>query len=748
MSIAAAAPDGRPKRHFSYIKNFILTTFFGDSLTPKTQIPILEPEFEYELYRIPGFNDILIKTLKCKSDELTIVNNSGEEIEIKPFESYIGTKSIKETDGAFRNVYTLLSTGILNQPQSDILQVMVPIINGMHYEAGENIKPFRVHPKRIQPVIINEGEIKQFPRQRNINGYNSLKRPFETIYLSPPLKKRLPLKSYQERQTDEQNIMSKPNLPKLFKQMPHKVFPFQTHLYRTPKGEHQENVYKVKQYISLESEHFRNNLGQKLVPLDSVASRSMHLKKPVYIGVTTKDKYDEITLDDNNISKSIGTTPTPHDFLINADPITEYNYSKTSIPKLSSTGKINNNIYNAPEDKITPSTNHKHSDKLGIVKENDEISSQSPFDINNVILPPLKTTAKELNIKISDEIIPENKSNGSNVVKTSDDLPKSETLSQYIYDHIDHNKSHSDSRLEEKDNLHTELSTDTSLLKNTSVLSTVDKTSINVHNLKLSGEKLRDNSNTSVNKYSSLYSQLDNASKINDVHVIVVKSNDSVINVVESNDRQANNVHTNNSNSDKNIIIHVNLVKANDTVGEVPIDAHLSQLLDEQISYNNSNKSNRIFEPENQVKTNVHTNSPLPREESSISPILDKDPNVKSPDNNQNMFNLDLDGNDVKTNAISNTPISAYNDYGQPITNSPPVNYTLEQIGDIKKTSTSESATITSSTELPHGSETGRISLKNSPIVETDDSANEEGDKESQNFSESFTKGRGDIPYQ
>lgn len=748
MSIAAAAPYGRHNRHFSYIKNFILSNFYGDNLTPTTQTPILEPEFEYELYKIPGSNDILIKTLKCKPNEFTIVDNSGEEIEIKPFESFIGTKSLRETDEAFRNVYKLLATRILNEPKISIFQTMVPIINGLHYEAGDHTKPFRVHPNKMQSVIRNEGEVKEYTVERNINEYiNNLKRLFETV-LKNLLNKRFPVNSYQERIDEQINV---------------RKLPLPTNSYSIPKGENHMN--NVDQYVPLQSENFKTSFDRRLVPQDSVTFPSMHFKKPVYIGAVVKDKHDKLTLKDKKTQKFIGNTPNPQDLLINDDSTTEDNHSKTNNSKATM-------------------VNHKFSSNFGIVKENDEVRSQSLFNIKDA---PFTTTMKKLNNITINNCITEHKHNVSNVVKINNTLPKSNNISP----HIHYNKT-----LKAKESkVHIKLGTDSSLPKLMTFLPIVEKTSINVHNTKsndtknetkenltmtsnnktkntykytVGDEKLRDNANTSKNNYLLYNNQRGSSSKTNFLEASNrddVKSNDENVNVVKSNNSHVSVLQTNDSyinvhvvkyanDVDNNIVIkNTSLVKTKDTA-EVPNGANLSQLVNNKISYNDLKKPFGTFEPDIQVKTNVHTNSPLPQENSFKSPVIDTDLEEKFDktlsyeleqiDNKGNIFNLD--GNDVKTNAVSNTPVSTYNGYIGPITNSPPVNYTVDLIGDNKETSTTENATTISSTELFHGSEIGdRITSKASSAVKTDDFGNEKQDEESQNFSESFTKGRGDI---
>lgn len=138
----------RPKRTLGYIKNLIKSKLFGTNTVVITR-PILAKNESHQLFKIPGFDDILIKVSRNENKRKP---NEAEEkhkvkhvlpvdaVMVKPdiaiIGSYLGTTTQKETLFAIEMVNSLLKSGILTGRRNDSIQdLVVPMIpQSLHFE--------------------------------------------------------------------------------------------------------------------------------------------------------------------------------------------------------------------------------------------------------------------------------------------------------------------------------------------------------------------------------------------------------------------------------------------------------------------------------------------------------------------------------------------------------------------------------------------------------------------------------------
>lgn len=148
IATAIATEANRPKRHLDYWKDLITSHLFGPGEATKDLAPILGTpavivgnEENFKLYRIPGFDNILVKAVprlrtNLKNEDITIDTNnnvttttttstpvSGIEKENEPaieiLENYLGTKSMDDTVRALQGIRDMLKSGVLTAQRED-----------------------------------------------------------------------------------------------------------------------------------------------------------------------------------------------------------------------------------------------------------------------------------------------------------------------------------------------------------------------------------------------------------------------------------------------------------------------------------------------------------------------------------------------------------------------------------------------------------------------------------------------------
>ncbi|CAG9789059.1 unnamed protein product [Diatraea saccharalis] len=108
----ALKDESRPKRDIALIKNFIMRKLFHGG---EVQNTVSQPN--YRLFRIPGFDNILVKAIpkgNIAANASSVIESDIEEHpSIALVKSYLGTKSLGETLSALEGTKTLLQSGIL-----------------------------------------------------------------------------------------------------------------------------------------------------------------------------------------------------------------------------------------------------------------------------------------------------------------------------------------------------------------------------------------------------------------------------------------------------------------------------------------------------------------------------------------------------------------------------------------------------------------------------------------------------------
>lgn len=123
----------RSKRHIAFWKNLITSYLFQPDATTQDFTPILGApavidgnKENFKLYRIPGFNNILVKAVpKVKTnltneDNITTTTTPPSELEkekeptVAILETYLGTKTMNDTVKALQGVRDMLQSGVLD----------------------------------------------------------------------------------------------------------------------------------------------------------------------------------------------------------------------------------------------------------------------------------------------------------------------------------------------------------------------------------------------------------------------------------------------------------------------------------------------------------------------------------------------------------------------------------------------------------------------------------------------------------
>ncbi|KAJ0173754.1 hypothetical protein K1T71_010903 [Dendrolimus kikuchii] len=141
-SIAASLANERPKRDLFKLKKFITSKL----LKPKATV---QPN--YKLYRIPGFNNILVKAIPKETQRVVSI----------PVE-FLGDETANETLKALEDIKKLLKVGILNDKDDKIIQeMMVPIFQTPPVKFTELTKTYSVQPSYpSEPIIVRNPPMK------------------------------------------------------------------------------------------------------------------------------------------------------------------------------------------------------------------------------------------------------------------------------------------------------------------------------------------------------------------------------------------------------------------------------------------------------------------------------------------------------------------------------------------------------------------------------------------------------------
>lgn len=195
--------EDRSKRHLSYWKNLIISHLFESGASTKDLTSMLGPpailngnEQNFKLYRIPGFDNILVKAVPKVKTNLTNEDTdtattppSDIEKEREPtvaiLESYLGTKTLNDTVKALQGVRDMLQSGVLTaqrdaaaEPPKEAVFVIPPTTPGMQFQ------PVVIKPPQI-PVTPFLSHIAPMPIVQNfvLPGLNPL--PVQTILPVP-----------------------------------------------------------------------------------------------------------------------------------------------------------------------------------------------------------------------------------------------------------------------------------------------------------------------------------------------------------------------------------------------------------------------------------------------------------------------------------------------------------------------------------------------------------------------------------
>uniref|UniRef100_A0A2A4JU50 DUF4758 domain-containing protein n=1 Tax=Heliothis virescens TaxID=7102 RepID=A0A2A4JU50_HELVI len=194
-SVALASPNGREKRDLAYLKNLISSAIFGRQKIDIQQPSIAKTESDYKLFRLPGYEDIMVKVSPRKSSVKEFVYPPVEPVNLNAFGSVVGTKSKDETLVAVKGVENLLSTGILyggpNKVMKETIAPMFPTLNKVKYVAEEKIEAVPViETAPPQPPVLTEVV------QPSIEEKVEFKVPFEPKYTYKQMKNHEPMLTY------------------------------------------------------------------------------------------------------------------------------------------------------------------------------------------------------------------------------------------------------------------------------------------------------------------------------------------------------------------------------------------------------------------------------------------------------------------------------------------------------------------------------------------------------------------------
>lgn len=149
----------RPKRSLGYIKRLISNKLFGTNKVVIVQ-PILANNETYQLFKIPGYDDIVIKVSRKEphKEDKVKPDKDVDAVIVKPemaiIGSYLGTTTQKETLFALEMVKSLLESGVLSAGRD--VQKLVPIMpQPLHLEYfDQNVRPLKVFAQEQDQVFV------------------------------------------------------------------------------------------------------------------------------------------------------------------------------------------------------------------------------------------------------------------------------------------------------------------------------------------------------------------------------------------------------------------------------------------------------------------------------------------------------------------------------------------------------------------------------------------------------------------
>lgn len=446
MVLVAAEPDGRHKRHFSFIKRLISSALFGGSQRESPLLVRTEPAPEYQLYQIPGFDDVLVRAIpRGHVIQETVLNEPAEVLKVGPFESYIGTKNPQETLTTFQNVNNLLSTRIFDGVQTNLLRnTMVPMVSGLNLPQ-EKIEAVI---SELRPVIA-EFKGDPFDARENMKETFKPRYSYKQVEAQAPMID-LPTQIIPEVIVDEE-IDQPANIPvyvdlsigktDLLDSAPHSIS--STKIVVTDKPHQIPNdqyPHPLNQILpSANDKPMKIDLlksAQRNVSLSPHSTSSTHSVKPVHsVNHGHATKVPPVTISDKK-AKNIKPNNSAVPITVNKEPVDQV------IPEYDKQAIKNN------------------SNTFIVVKKGDEIKTnvniESPTVTHHVHISSTTTSAPVLKNVSNIEIITEH------LVKEKDDaelgsqkvikvVPSKGTLAYYIFEHQNRNKSKPFSKVEADD---------------------------------------------------------------------------------------------------------------------------------------------------------------------------------------------------------------------------------------------------------------------------------------------------------
>ncbi|KAL0819816.1 hypothetical protein ABMA28_007843 [Loxostege sticticalis] len=164
LAIISASDHGtRSKRDLSFIKRYIFSKFFGSNENDTTPVP---PKANYRLFRVPGFDNILVKAVpkvpvvtEIDAPPPSIVEVTESEPvhpSIAIVSKYLGTNKLNDTLFALRGVKDLLQSGVLTAKREGIDKIASfrpVVVESSEVVVDEAQRPFMVYPTLGETII-------------------------------------------------------------------------------------------------------------------------------------------------------------------------------------------------------------------------------------------------------------------------------------------------------------------------------------------------------------------------------------------------------------------------------------------------------------------------------------------------------------------------------------------------------------------------------------------------------------------
>ncbi|KAL0869283.1 hypothetical protein ABMA27_007545 [Loxostege sticticalis] len=164
LAIISASDHGtRSKRDLSFIKRYIFSKFFGSNENDTTPVP---PKANYRLFRVPGFDNILVKAVPKVPVVTEIDAPPPSVVEVTESEpvhpsiaivsKYLGTNKLNDTLFALRGVKDLLQSGVLTAKREGIDKIASfrpVVVESSEVVVDEAQRPFMVYPTLGETII-------------------------------------------------------------------------------------------------------------------------------------------------------------------------------------------------------------------------------------------------------------------------------------------------------------------------------------------------------------------------------------------------------------------------------------------------------------------------------------------------------------------------------------------------------------------------------------------------------------------